>query len=96
MGLLVMSGIDSMLLIAFIVVAVTLGKPLSFLNCYAIGKVPKSVDAESAYAFTVSVTQNLNVMGSKLGVNAWAGATKANCFQSKAVWGMSIALWYVR
>jgi hypothetical protein len=92
-----MSGIDSLLLIAFIVVAVTVGKPLSFLNCYVIGKAAsKTVDAQSAYAFTVSVTNNLNTMGSNLGMASWAGATKSNCFQTKTVWGLSIALWYVR
>lgn len=92
LGLLVMSGIDSLLLIAFIVVSVTVGKPLSFLNCYVIGKTSKAVDAQYAYAFTKSVTQNLNSMGSNLGVNHWAGATKNNCMSAKTIWGLSIAL----
>ncbi|KAF2875868.1 hypothetical protein BDV95DRAFT_484468 [Massariosphaeria phaeospora] len=92
LGLLVMSGVDSLLLIAFIVVAVTLGKPLSYLNCYRIGMASKAADAQAAYAFTVSVTQNLNSDGSNLGMGNWAGATKSNCFQSKAIWGLSIAL----
>ncbi|KAF2792827.1 hypothetical protein K505DRAFT_408416 [Melanomma pulvis-pyrius CBS 109.77] len=91
-GLLVMSGVDSLLLIAFIVVAVTLGKPLSFLNCYVIGKTSAEVNAESAYAFTMSVTQNLNTMGSNLPLGNWAGATRTNCFQSKTIWGLSIGL----
>lgn len=90
-----MSGVDSLLLIAFIVVAVTVGKPLSFLNCYVIGKASKEVDAQSAYAFTTSVANNLNTFGSNLNLGNWAGATKANCFQTKTVWGLSIALWYV-
>lgn len=90
-----MSGIDSLLLIAWIVCAVTLGKPVSFLNCYVIGKASPSVDAESAYAFTMSVTQNLNTMGSYLQLGNWAGATKSNCFQTKTIWGLCIALWYV-
>lgn len=89
-----MAGADSLLLIAWIVVAVTVGKPLSFLNCYAIGVAPsKSMDAQSAYAFSVSVKNNLNKPGSGLGMANWAGATKSNCFQTKTVWGMSIALW---
>lgn len=92
LGLFVMSGVDSLLLIAFIVVAVTVGKPLSFLNCYMIGAASEEVDAASAYAFTMSVSQNLNTMGSKLGLGNWAGATKTNCFETKAVWGLSIAL----
>ncbi|KAF2263077.1 hypothetical protein CC78DRAFT_292308 [Lojkania enalia] len=92
LGLLVMAGVDSLLLIAFIVVAVTVGKPLSFLNCYVIGKASKAAEAASAYAFTMSVTENLNTMGSTLGLGNWAGATKSNCFQSKTIWGLSIAL----
>jgi hypothetical protein len=86
-----MFGIDSLLLIAFIVVAVTVGKPLSFLNCMVIGKSSAEVDAQSAYAFTTSMMDNLN----KTGLGRMAGATRTNCFQSKTVWGMSIALWYV-
>ncbi|KAF2491953.1 hypothetical protein BU16DRAFT_467746 [Lophium mytilinum] len=92
LGLFVMSGFDSLLLIAFIVVAVTVGKPLSFLNCYVIGNASKEVEAASAYAFTESVTQNLNIVGNKLYLGNWAGATKANCFETKAIWGLSIAL----
>ncbi|KAF2006322.1 hypothetical protein P154DRAFT_256930 [Amniculicola lignicola CBS 123094] len=93
LGLFVMAGIDSLLLIAFIVVAVTVGKPLSFLNCYVIDKAASSqVEAQSAYAFTTAVANNLNAIGSKLNVAVWAGATKANCFQSKTIWGLSIAL----
>ncbi|KAF2815972.1 uncharacterized protein BDZ99DRAFT_484743 [Mytilinidion resinicola] len=93
LGLFVMSGFDSLLLIAFIVVAVTVGKPLSFLNCYVIGKASsKEAEAASAYAFTESVTANLNIVGNKLYLGNWAGATKANCFETKAIWGLSIAL----
>jgi hypothetical protein len=95
LGLLVMSGVDSLLLIAFIVVAVTVGKPISYLNCYVIGKSTTEVDAAYAYAFTSSVKNNLNTMGDKLSLGHWAGVTRSNCFQAKTVWGLSIALWYV-
>lgn len=88
-----MTGADGLLLIAFIVVAVTVGKPISFLNCYVIGKASSQVDSAYAYAFTSSVKDNLNVMGDRLGYTHWAGVTKSNCFQAKAVWGLSIALW---
>jgi hypothetical protein len=96
LGLLVMTGVDSMLLIAFIVCAVTLGKPMSFLNCYVIGKSSKEVDAQYAYAFVTAAAQNLNTSGSGLDLRHWAGVTQTNCFQAKTVWGMAIALWYVR
>jgi hypothetical protein len=92
LGLLVMAGIDSLLLIAFIVCAVTLGKPMSFLNCYVIDKASYEVDAASAYAFVQSTRQNLNTMGSGLDLSHWAGATKSNCFQAKTIMGLSIAL----
>ncbi|KAH7121109.1 hypothetical protein B0J11DRAFT_56983 [Dendryphion nanum] len=90
LGLFVMAGVDGLLLIAFIVIAVTVGKPLSFLNCYVIGQTSKAVDAQNAYAFVVSVAKNINTNGTGLGF--WAGATKSNCFQAKTIWGLSIAL----
>jgi hypothetical protein len=92
LGLLVMTGVDSLLLIAFIVCAVTLGKPMSFLNCYVIGKSSKEVDAQYAYAFVTAAAQNLNTSGSGLDLRHWAGVTRTNCFQAKTVWGMAIAL----
>jgi hypothetical protein len=95
LGLLVMTGVDSLLLIAFIVCAVTLGKPMSFLNCYVIGKSSNEVDAQYAYAFVSAAAQNLNKSGSSLDLRHWAGVTRTNCFQAKTVWGMAIALWYV-
>jgi hypothetical protein len=90
LGLLVMAGVDSLLLIAFIVCAVTLGKPMSFLNCYVIGKTSAEIDAMYANAFVTATVQNLNKSASSLG--HWAGVTRSNCFQAKTVWGMTIAL----
>jgi hypothetical protein len=95
LGLFVMAGVDGLLLIAFIVVAVSLGKPLSFLNCAVVKKASSSVDAEAAYAFTMSVANNLNKAGNKLSLFSWVGTTKANCYEAKTIWGLSIALWYV-
>jgi hypothetical protein len=92
LGLLVMTGVDSLLLIAFIVCAVTLGKPMSYLNCYVIGRSSYEADAANAYAFVTATTQNLNQDGSGLDMTHWAGATKSNCFQAKTVWGLSVAL----
>lgn len=88
-----MAGADFALLISFIVVAVTVGKPLSFLNCSLVSDASRAVNAASAYAFTTSVTSNLGVSGANLNLYSWAGATKLNCYVSKAIWGFSIALW---
>jgi hypothetical protein len=76
LGLLVMTGVDSLLLIAFIV-------------C----KSSSEVDAQYAYAFVAAAAQNLNKSGAGYDLGHWAGATRTNCFQAKAVWGMAIALW---
>jgi len=74
---------DGLLLIALIVVAVTIGKPLSYLNCAALSNEGGNTDA-----FITSVGENL----SKVNYFVWAGASKSTCFEVKAVWGFSIAL----
>lgn len=89
-GLLVMAGVDSLILLAFIVCAVTLGKPISFLNCHIIGKSSTEVDAQYASAFVAAAVENLNKSITSLG--HWVGVTRSNCFQAKTVWGMTIAL----
>ena len=88
-----MAAADSLLLIAFIVVAVAIGKPVSYLNCYIIDDQAEDVEIASAHAFTESVRENLGKDLASL--DGWAGVTKGNCFQTKAVWGFGIALWYV-
>ena len=65
-------------------------QPLSYLNCFAIAKSSSASDAQSAYAFAMAVSQNVNKSGNFL---VWIGATRSNCFQSKTLWGLSIALW---
>jgi hypothetical protein len=69
-------------LIAVIVVAVTVGKPLSYLNCAAL---PNKGTTSS---FLASVGENM----SKVNYWVWAGASKTTCFEMKAIWGLSIAL----
>ena len=49
--------LDTMLLIALVVVAVLVGKPLSYLDCQAIDKVAD--DASSALAFTAALGSSL-------------------------------------
>ncbi|GKT42959.1 uncharacterized protein ColSpa_03140 [Colletotrichum spaethianum] len=83
--LLIATAADSALLIAVIVVACLLGKPLSYLNCAAL---PKS---GSTASFMASVTANINT-GSALNYFIWVGADQRTCYAIKAVWGLSIAL----
>jgi len=80
---LISTALDSLLLIAVLVVAITVGKPLSYLNCAAL---PSSGGTTSA--FLTSVGENM----SKINYWVWAGASKTTCFEIKAVWGLSIAL----
>lgn len=81
---------DGLLLIALVVVAVTVGKPLSYLNCAAIG----SPDAKSStYEFTMALGGSLNDNGATIDYSKWAGATRINCYVTKAIWGLSISLW---
>ena len=79
---------DGLLLIAVVVVAVTVGKPLSYLNCQVIGETNGN-----AYAFTAALGYSLDKTGGMTNYNNWIGATKTTCFLMKAIWGLSIALW---
>ena len=86
---LINAGMDSMLLIAVIVVSVVVGKPLSYLDCQVIGSANAM---SSAYDFTTSLGANIDQNG---GYITWVGASKSSCLEMKAVWGLSIAMWYV-
>lgn len=87
-----MAGLDALLCLAFAIVSVVLGKPLSFLNCTIIAYANAAANASSASAFAQSLTSNLGKSGSTLGLQNWAGSTKMNCYETRAIWGMSIAL----
>lgn len=90
---LISTALDGLNLIAVIVVAVVVGKPLSYLKCNAIGKVAE--DGSSAYLLATALGKSLAKEGGKLSYTYWIGASKANCLEMKAIWGLSIALWYV-
>jgi hypothetical protein len=87
---LVNTGMDGLLLIAVIVVAVTVGKPLSYLNCRIIGKL--SDDATSAYAFTAALGNSVMKEGGRVNYSNWIGSNKSTCLEMKSIWGLSIAL----
>ena len=92
LGLFVMTAIDSLLLLAFVVVSVSLGRPLSLLNCLLIENTSSSTSSSSAAAWLLSLVENVK-SGSSVGLYIWAGTTKANCLETKAIWGLCIALW---
>lgn len=87
-----MTAVDSLLLLAFVIVSVILGKPLSFLNCMIVDNKSAAANAQSAAAFTQALASNINQSGSTLGLKNWAGSTRVNCYETKAIWGLCIAL----
>ncbi|KAI9753431.1 MAG: hypothetical protein M1815_006224 [Lichina confinis] len=84
------TAVDGLLLIAVVVVAVTVGKPLSYVNCPKIGD--RTGNFSSVYHAALNMGQNLNKVGAKVDYFGWVGTTKSTCYQMKAVWGLSIAL----
>ena len=90
MPFLITTGLDGMLLIALIVVAVVVGKPLSYLNCNVIGS---SSVSQSTYQLGLELKKSFSKEGSKVQYSNWIGASKVTCYEMKAIWGLSIALW---
>lgn len=87
---LIVTGSDGLALVALVVVAVVVGKPLSYLNCRVVGT---SSMAESAYQLGAELKDSLHSEGGKVNYSNWIGATKVTCYEMKAIWGLSIALW---
>ncbi|KAI9842379.1 MAG: hypothetical protein M1837_007299 [Sclerophora amabilis] len=88
---LISTGMDGLLLIAVVVVAVTVGKPLSYMDCRIIDTVAGNFD--SAYGAVTELGSNLNKVGGKVNYTRWIGANKTTCLEMKAIWGLSVALW---
>ena len=84
---------DLIILIALIVVAVTVGKPLSYLECKAIGQV--SGATSSAYAFKAALGATQDQENGAIQYNNFIGVDQSTCLEMKSIWGMSIGLWYV-
>ena len=78
------------MLIALAVVAIVVGKPLSYLNCQVVGS--NSV-AESAAELNNELKQSLHQNGGHVIYGNWVGASRVTCYEMKAIWGLSIALW---
>lgn len=82
--------LDGVLLVASIVVAALIGKPLSMLNCKAL---PPQTDASfgtysTALPFptrAVSITKTLSYF-------TFVAVDQPTCYKIKAVWGLAISL----
>lgn len=81
---------DALVLVAVIVVAVIIGKPLSYLKCDVIGDL--TGDGSSAYAFATSLDNYLDHLGGKVDYKNWIAASRGVCLEAKSIWGLSIAL----
>ena len=88
---LIVAVLDLLLLIALVVVAVIVGKPLSYLKCSTLAELGDS-DA-TLYAFASRVSSYIANITGKIDYVAFVGASKAICVEMKAVWGLAIALW---
>ncbi|OQE35231.1 hypothetical protein PENCOP_c014G04176 [Penicillium coprophilum] len=82
--------LDALLLIALIVVAVIIGKPLSYLKCTTLAELGDK-DATS-YAFVSRLSSYLANASGKIDYASWIGASKGICVETKAVWGLIIGL----
>jgi hypothetical protein len=87
--LLLTGCLDSLLLIASIVVASLIGKPLSMLNCAAL---PTASDLAPVTVGTISWTIRAPVITRTLPYPTFVTLDQATCYEIKAVWGLSIAL----
>ncbi|KAK4691554.1 hypothetical protein P7C71_g5469, partial [Lecanoromycetidae sp. Uapishka_2] len=83
------TAFDGLMLIALSVVAIVVGRPLSYLNCQVIGS--NSV-AESAAQLSSELKSELQRNGGKAVYSNWVGASRVTCYEMKAIWGLSIAL----
>ncbi|AEO68264.1 uncharacterized protein THITE_2117697 [Thermothielavioides terrestris NRRL 8126] len=88
---LLFSGIlDGLLLIASIVVASLVGKPLPPLDC---GALPSLSDTPSTTLFSSSAHPiRASVITKTLSYSTFVALDQPTCYEIKAVWGLSIAL----
>ncbi|OJJ34452.1 hypothetical protein ASPWEDRAFT_29597 [Aspergillus wentii DTO 134E9] len=81
---------DGLFLIAVIVVAVIIGRPLSYLRCDVIANI--TGENSTAYAFATNLDSYLAHIGGKVNYKNWIGASRGVCLEAKSIWGLSIAL----
>lgn len=87
LGLYVMAGLDTLLMIAWSIAASVVGKPVSYMNCYHPEFASDNVVGDDG-AFFGEVLQRLN----QGGLQIWSGLSKSNCLQAKAIWGFGIVM----
>ena len=81
--------LDSLLLIASIVVASLVGKPLSMLNCASLPA--SSAVTTTTFFSSVAYPVRTAVITHTLSYPAFVSLDQPTCYDIKAVWGLSIA-----
>lgn len=90
---LLISGImDASLMIAVVVVAALLGKPLSMLECPSLSASSTLTTTTSTYVVTSRGVEYRDVLTKDLSFYTFATIDQPHCYETKAVWGLSIAL----
>ncbi|KAI1772132.1 hypothetical protein F4818DRAFT_444758 [Hypoxylon cercidicola] len=87
--LLIAGGIDLTLLVAAIVVAVTIGKPLSLLKCELL---PQPTAPTQTFTMSISARDYASAAARYNNYLALITTDQPHCYEIKAVWGLSIAL----
>lgn len=91
--LLISACMDLCLLVALIVVAATIGMPLSLLTCKALPeKMPSAISSGITMVSTAQGITYRNVLGKAVNYFAFVATDRAHCYEVKAIWGLSIAL----
>ncbi|KAI0546508.1 hypothetical protein F4679DRAFT_411425 [Xylaria curta] len=87
--LLVAGGLDFALLVALIVVSVTIGQPLSTLQCELL---PEPVSSATTFITTITGRSYENAAARYNSYLALITTDQPHCYEIKAVWGLGIAL----
>ncbi|KAI1743261.1 hypothetical protein F4680DRAFT_371508 [Xylaria scruposa] len=87
--LLVAGGLDFALLVALIVVSVTIGQPLSTLQCELL---PEPVSSATTFITTITGRSYQNAAARYNSYLALITTDQPHCYEIKAVWGLGIAL----
>lgn len=82
--MLVAAGADLGILVAVVVVAVLVGKPVSYLACDGLPKEGNTAN------FIDSVYRNVRYSDGR--VFRWVDPDRAACYEMKSLWGLSVAL----
>jgi hypothetical protein len=90
--LLISGGLDFLLLIATIVVAVTVGRPLSKLTCENLSQSGSPLTSSQVYVVTSSGSTTRNVLNKTVDYFTYVATDQPHCYEIKAIWGLSIAL----